>query len=112
MKINENLSIGYQKKQTRIKISFRWPYKKNLLLFYQISIYWKVADSKIDELLPNILKREQKILKYNIGEIRKTIQCFVCKSKYHEYTYSGINHYDIQHGIISEYTIIVMIIGE
>jgi len=82
------------------------------LLFYQIRKYWKIADIKIDEQLPNILKREQKILKYNFGEIKKTTRCFVCRSKYHEYTYSGIGHYDIQHGIISEYKIIVMIIGE
>jgi hypothetical protein len=46
---------------------------------------------------------EQKILKNNFGEIKKTTHCFVCKSEYHEYTYRGIDHYDIQHAIIAEY---------
>jgi predicted nucleic acid-binding protein len=63
----------------------------------------KLQIVKIDESLSNVLKREQKILKNNFGEIKKTTKCFVCKSEYHEYTYRGIDHYDIQHAIIAEY---------
>jgi hypothetical protein len=63
----------------------------------------KLQIVKIDESLSNVLKREQKILKKNFGEIKKTTRCFVCKSEYHEYTYRGIDHYDIQHAIIAEY---------
>src|ERR671920_905013 len=64
----------------------------------------KLQIVKIDESLSNVLKREQKILKNKFGEIKKTTKCFVCKSKYHEYTYRGIDHYDIQHAIIAEYS--------
>ena len=68
---------------------------------------WEAAGKlqivKIDESLTNILKKEQKILKNNFGEIKKATKCFVCKSEYHEYTYRGIDHYDIQHAIIAEY---------
>ena len=68
---------------------------------------WEAAGKlqivKIDESLSNVLKREQKILKNKFGKIKKTTKCFVCKSKYHEYTYRGIDHYDIQHAIIAEY---------
>ena len=68
---------------------------------------WEAAGKlqivKIDESLSNVLKREQMILKNNFGEIKKTTKCFVCKSEYHEYTYRGIDHYDIQHAIIAEY---------
>jgi hypothetical protein len=63
----------------------------------------KLRIVKVDEPLSSILKREQKILKKNFGEIKKTTHCFVCKSEYHEYTYRGIDHYDIQHAIIAEY---------
>jgi len=63
----------------------------------------KLQIVKIDESLYNVLKREQKILRNKFGEIKKTTKCFVCKSKYHEYTYRGIDHYDIQHAIIAEY---------
>ncbi|MGN6346135.1 MAG: hypothetical protein ACTHL3_05735 [Candidatus Nitrosocosmicus sp.] len=27
----------------------------------------------------------------------------MCKSEYHEFSYKGIDHYDIQHAIIAEY---------
>ena len=68
---------------------------------------WEAAGKlqivKIDESLSNLLKREQMILKNNFGEIKKTTKCFVCKFKCHEYTYRGIDHYDIQHAIIAEY---------
>src|SRR6476620_5659857 len=63
----------------------------------------KLQIVKIDESLSSILKKEQKILKNNFGEIKKTTKCYVCKSDYHEYTYRGIDHYDIQHAIIAEY---------
>jgi hypothetical protein len=63
----------------------------------------KLQIVKIDESLSNVLKREQKILRNKFGEIKKTTKCFVCKSEYHEYTYRGIDHYDIQHAIIAEY---------
>ena len=63
----------------------------------------KLQIVKTDESLNNVLKREQKILRNKFGEIKKTTKCFVCKSKYHEYTYRGIDHYDIQHAIIAEY---------
>jgi predicted nucleic acid-binding protein len=63
----------------------------------------KLQIVKVDESLSSILKKEQKILKKNFGEIKKTTHCFVCKSEYHEYTYRGIDHYDIQHAIIAEY---------
>src|SRR6476660_4495525 len=63
----------------------------------------KLQIVKIDETLSNVLKREQKILRNKFGEIKKTTKCFVCKSEYHEYTYRGIDHYDIQHAIIEEY---------
>jgi len=63
----------------------------------------KLQIVKIDESLYNVLKREQKILRNKFGEIKKTTKCFVCKSEYHEYTYRGIDHYDIQHAIIAEY---------
>jgi len=58
---------------------------------------------KIDESLSSVLKKEHKILKNNFGEIKKITKCYVCKSEYHEYTYRGIDHYDIQHAIIAEY---------
>ena len=29
--------------------------------------------------------------------------CFLCKAEYHEFSYRGIDHYDIQHAIIAEY---------
>jgi len=68
---------------------------------------WEAAGKlqivKIDESLSDVLIREQKILKNSFGEIKKTTKCFVCKSEYHEYTYRGIDHYDIQHAIIAEY---------
>jgi|GEM_PF-790395 hypothetical protein len=63
----------------------------------------KLQIVKTDESLYNVLKREQKILRNKFGEIKKTTKCFVCKSEYHEYTYRGIDHYDIQHAIIAEY---------
>jgi predicted nucleic acid-binding protein len=63
----------------------------------------KLQIVKIDESLSNVLKREQKILRNKFGEIKKTTKCFVCKSEYYEYTYRGIDHYDIQHAIIAEY---------
>jgi hypothetical protein len=63
----------------------------------------KLRIVKIDEPLSSILKREQRILKKNFGEIKKTTHCFVCKSEYHEFSYRGIDHYDIQHAIIAEY---------
>jgi predicted nucleic acid-binding protein len=63
----------------------------------------KLQIVKTDESLNNVLKREQKILRNKFGEIKKTTKCFVCKSEYHEYTYRGIDHYDIQHAIIAEY---------
>ena len=63
----------------------------------------KLQIVKTDESLSNVLKREQKILRNKFGEIKKTTKCFVCKSEYHEYTYRGIDHYDIQHAIIAEY---------
>jgi predicted nucleic acid-binding protein len=62
----------------------------------------KLQIVKTDESLNNVLKREQKILRNKFGEIKKTTKCFVCKSEYHEYTYRGIDHYDIQHAIIAE----------
>jgi predicted nucleic acid-binding protein len=68
---------------------------------------WEAAGKlqivKIDEPLSNVLKREQKILKNKFGEIKKTTKCYVCRSEYNEYTYRGIDHYDIQHAIIAEY---------
>ena len=63
----------------------------------------KLQIIKVDEPLSSILKREQKILKKNFGQIKKTTHCFVCKSEYHEFSYRGIDHYDIQHAIIAEY---------
>ena len=63
----------------------------------------KLRIVKIDEPLSSILKKEQKILKKNFGEIKKTTRCFVCKAEYSEFSYRGIDHYDIQHAIIAEY---------
>jgi len=63
----------------------------------------KLQIVKVDEPLSSILKKEQKILKKNFGEIKKTTHCFVCKSEYHEFSYRGIDHYYIQHAIIAEY---------
>jgi hypothetical protein len=63
----------------------------------------KLQIIKVDEPLSSILKREQRILKKNFGEIKKITRCFVCKSEYHEFSYRGIDHYDIQHAIIAEY---------
>jgi|SRR4029078_1070903 hypothetical protein len=63
----------------------------------------KLQIVKIDESLSSVLKKEHKILKNNFGEIKKITKCYVCKSEYHEYTYRGIDHYDIQHAIIAEY---------
>jgi predicted nucleic acid-binding protein len=63
----------------------------------------KLQIVNIDESLSLVLKKEHKILKNNFGEIKKTTKCHVCKSEYHEYTYRGIDHYDIQHAIIAEY---------
>ncbi|MGN6613843.1 MAG: hypothetical protein ACTHKC_02260 [Candidatus Nitrosocosmicus sp.] len=62
----------------------------------------KLRIVKVDEPLSSILKKEQKILKKNFGEIKKTTHCFVCKSEYHEFSYRGIDHYDIQHAIMTE----------
>ena len=62
----------------------------------------KLQIAKLDESLSSVLQKEQKILKNSFGEIKKTSRCFVCKFEYHEYSYRGIDHYDIQHAIIAE----------
>jgi hypothetical protein len=88
-----------KKSKQELKLAFDSLIKKIYCCFTKLAYIGKLQIVNIGESLSNVLKREQKILKYNFGEIKKTTQCFVCKSKYHEYTYSGIDHYDSQHGI-------------
>jgi hypothetical protein len=63
----------------------------------------KLQIVKIDVSLTNMLEKEQKILKNKFGEIQKTTKCSICQSEYHEYSYGGIDHSDIQYAIIAEY---------
>src|SRR3954468_7039717 len=103
MKITENKDINDKDNKILLKKTIDYLTKEFIDYITRWEAAGKLQIVKIDESLSNVLKREQKILKNNFGEIKKTTMCFVCKSKYHEYTYRGIDHYDIQHAIIAEY---------
>jgi hypothetical protein len=103
MKITENKEINDKDNKNLLKKTIDYLTKEFIDYITRWEAAGKLQIVKIDESLSNVLKREQKILKNNFGEIKKTTKCFVCKSKYHEYTYRGIDHYDIQHAIIAEY---------
>ncbi len=103
MKINGNISINDQESKQKLKISIDNLTKEFIDYITKWESIGKLQIVRIDESLSNVLKKEQKILKNRFGEIRKTTKCFICKSEYHEYSYRGIDHYDIQHAIIAEY---------
>jgi predicted nucleic acid-binding protein len=103
MKISGNKDINDKDSKIQIKETIDDLTKQFIDYITRWEAAGKLQIVKIDESLSNVLKREQKILKNKFGEIKKTTKCFVCKSEYHEYTYRGIDHYDIQHAIIAEY---------
>ena len=103
MKINGNISINDQESKQKLKTSIDNLTKEFIDYITKWESIGKLQIVRIDESLSNVLKKEQKILKNRFGEIRKTTKCFICKSEYHEYSYRGIDHYDIQHAIIAEY---------
>jgi hypothetical protein len=103
MKITENKEINDKDNEILLKKTIDYLTKEFINYITRWEAAGKLQIVKIDESLSNVLKREQKILRNKFGEIKKTTKCFVCKSEYHEYTYRGIDHYDIQHAIIAEY---------
>ena len=103
MKITENKDINDKGNKILLKNTIDYLTKEFIDYITRWETAGKLQIVKIDESLSNVLKREQKILRNKFGEIKKTTKCFVCKSEYHEYTYRGIDHYDIQHAIIAEY---------
>ena len=103
MKITENKDINDKDNKILLKKTIDYLTKEFIDYITRWEAAGKLQIVKIDESLSNVLKREQKILRNKFGEIKKTTKCFVCKSEYHEYTYRGIDHYDIQHAIIAEY---------
>jgi hypothetical protein len=102
-KINGNISINDKENKQELKSIIDKLTREFIDYITRWEFIGKLQIVKIDESLTNILKKEQKILKNKFGEIRKTTKCFICKSEYHEYSYRGIDHYDIQHAIIAEY---------
>jgi len=103
LKITGNVDINDKESKLQLKKIIDDLTKKFIDHITRWEAVGKLQIVKIDESLSDVLKREQKILKNSFGEIKKTTKCFVCKSEYHEYTYRGIDHYDIQHAIIAEY---------
>lgn len=103
MKITGNKDIDDRDSKIKLKKTIDDLTKEFIDYITRWEATGKLQIVKIDESLSNVLKREQKILKSSFGEIKKTTKCYICKSEYHEYTYRGIDHYDIQHAIIAEY---------
>ena len=103
MKITGNKDISDKDSKILLKKTINDLTREFIDNITKLEYIGKLQIVKIDESLSNVLKREQKILRNKFGEIKKTTKCFVCKSEYHEYTYRGIDHYDIQHAIIAEY---------
>jgi hypothetical protein len=103
LKITGNVDINDKESKLQLKKIIDDLTKKFIDHITRWEAAGKLQIVKIDESLSDVLIREQKILKNSFGEIKKTTKCFVCKSEYHEYTYRGIDHYDIQHAIIAEY---------
>jgi hypothetical protein len=103
MKINGNKDINDKQSKIHLKNTIDELTRKFIDHITKWEAAGKLRIVKIDESLSNVLKKEQKILKKNFGEIKKTTHCFVCKSENHEFSYRGIDHYDIQHTIIAEY---------
>ena len=58
---------------------------------------------KIDDIINNILKKEQKILKNKFGEIEKQPNALYINQNTMNIPYRGIDHYDIQYAMIAEY---------
>ena len=103
MKISGNKDINDEDSKILLKKTIDDLTREFIDNITKLEYIGKLQIVKIDESLSNVLKREQKILRNRFGEIKKTTKCYVCKSEYHEYTYRGIDHYDIQHVIIAEY---------
>jgi hypothetical protein len=103
MKIHGNKDIDDKESKVHLKNTIDNTTREFIDYITKWEAAGKLRIVKVDEPLSNVLKKEQKILKNNFGEIKKITRCFVCKSEYHEYTYRGIDHYDIQHAIIAEY---------
>ena len=103
MKIHRNKDIDDKQSKIHLKNTIDELTREFIDYITKWEASYKLRIVKIDEPLSSILKKEQKILKKNFGEIKKTTRCFVCKSEYHEFSYRGIDHYDIQHAIIAEY---------
>ena len=103
MKISGNKDINDEDSKILLKKTIDDLTREFIDNITKLEYIGKLQIVKIDESLSDVLKREQKILRNKFGEIKKTTKCYVCKSEYHEYTYRGIDHYDIQHAIIAEY---------
>jgi hypothetical protein len=103
MKIHGNKDIDDKQSKIHLKNTIDELTRQFIDIITKWEASGKLRIVKVDEPLSIVLKKEQKILKNSFGQIRKTTHCFVCKSEYHEFSYRGIDHYDIQHAIIAEY---------